>query len=411
MTEESARPGADVEAVVDDIDREETIALLGDLVGIESPYFHEEEIVEFVYGWLEARGLEPAYHPVSEPDLTGYEGRNVVVRLEGSDSTAPTLLINAHVDTVEIVDTWEEDPLSGRIDDGRLYGQGSADMKAGLAAAMVAVAALAEADLAGDVLFTAVVDEEGPYGLGTDQLLRDGLVDDCDMAVVTEPGPALARDDIESPALIIGARGRFLYDIAVSGRAAHGSTPERGVNAVLDAGRVARGLAEMPVAEHPQLGSGSVCPLAIEGGNETLSVPAHCRLLVDRHVVLGETERGVIAEAESAIEALDLDSTVSVGLREVPHTAARYGPYVVPEDHPLVGGLTAATQTVTGRSPAVSYLMSVGDFNYLGHRADIPTVILGPDGGNLHSAGEWVDLDDTVQVARILGAGAIELLS
>lgn len=411
MTEESSRPVTDSQPVVDSIDRAETISLLGDLVGIESPYFREEEIVEFVYGWLEARGLDPEYHPVSEPDLTGYEGRNVLVHLEGSDPTAPTLLINAHVDTVEVVDTWEEDPFAGRIEDGRLYGQGAADMKAGLAAAMVTVAALADAELAGDVLFTAVVDEEGPYGLGTDQLLRDGLLEDCDMAVVTEPGPTLARDDVESPALIVGARGRYLYDVDVSGRAAHGSTPERGINAVLDAGRVARTLAEMPVGQHPQLGSGSVCPLAIEGGDETLSVPARCHLLVDRHVVIGETEREVVAEAEAAVEALDLESSVSVGLRDVPHPAARYGPYVVPEDHPLVVGLSRATETVTGRTPAISTFRSVGDFNYLGHRADIPTVILGPTGGNLHGAGEWVDLDETVQVARILGTGAIELLS
>ena len=411
MTEDSAGPFTDVPALVDSIDRAETIELLRDLVRIESPYFHEAEIVEFVYGWLEDRGLDPEYHHVAEPDLTGYEGRNVVVDLDGSDPTAPTLLLNAHVDTVEIVDTWEEDPLSARVEDGRLYGQGAADMKAGLAAAMVSVAALAEADLAGDVRFTAVVDEEGPYGLGTDQLLRDGLVDDCDMAIVTEPGPTLARDDVASPALIIGARGRFLYDIEVTGRAAHGSTPDQGSNAVLDAGRVAQALTEMPVGEHPQLGSGSVCPLAIEGGSETLSVPAHCRLLVDRHVVLGETERGVIADAEAVIEALDLDSSVSVGLRDVPHPAARYGPYVVPENHPLVVGLSTATETVTGQPPALSYLLSVGDFNYLGHRANIPTVILGPDGGNLHSAGEWVDLDDTVQIARILAAGALELLS
>jgi acetylornithine deacetylase/succinyl-diaminopimelate desuccinylase-like protein len=202
-----------------------------------------------------------------------------------------------------------------------------------------------------------------------------------------------------------------MYDVHVAGRAAHGSTPEAGTNAVLDAARVAHALAEMPVGEHPLLGAGSVCPLAIDGGDETLSVPEHCRLLVDRHVVLGETEDGVIAEAEAAIEALDLESTVSVGLQAVPHPAARYGPYVVSETHPLVEVLSTATETVSDRTPAISYLLSVGDFNYLGHRGEIPTVILGPDGGNLHSAGEWVDVDDTVQVARILGAGAVDLLT
>jgi len=400
-------------AAADRIDAEETVDLLQSLVRIESPYFHEDEIARYVYDWLDDRGLDPEYHRVSEPDITGYEGNNVLARIEGSDPAAPTLLLNGHVDTVEIVDGWTEDPLSGRVEDGRLHGQGAADMKGGLAAAMAAFAALAAADatLAGDVLLAAVVDEEGPYGLGTDQLLRDGVVADCDMAVVTEPGPVLDGDNWENPALYVGARGRFLYDIEARGVAAHGSTPKQGRNAVVAAGLLADALSRMPVASHPLLGEGSVCPLEIEGGSETLSVPESCRLLVDRHVVPGETTESVIADAERVVEDLDLDADVSVGLRETPHPDARYGPYVFDTDEPLVQGLTRATEAITGESPGIGYFRSVGDFNYLGHRAEIPTVILGPDGDNVHGAGEWVDVDETVEVARILAAGAVELLS
>ena len=400
-------------AVADTVDTDRTVDLLRSLVRIESPYFHETEITEFVHDWLADRGLDPAYHRVSEPDVTGYEGRNVVARLEGSDPAAPTLLLNGHVDTVELVADWEEDPLSGRIEDGRLYGQGAADMKAGVAAAMSAFASLAEADveLAGDVVLTAVVDEEGPYGLGTDQLVRDGRLDDCDMAIVTEPGPAFdSEPDATNPRLYLGARGRFLYDIRVHGTAAHGSMPERGANAVVAAGRIAAALEEMEVATHPLLGSGSVCPLRIEGGSQTLSVPESCRLLVDRHVVPGETRATVLSDAEAVVDSLDLDVEVEVGLRETPHPEARYGPYTVDEESPLVRGLAAATETVTGERPATGYFRSVGDFNYLGHRAGLPTVILGPDGENVHSAGEWVDVEETVEVARILAAGAVELV-
>ncbi|MFC7228646.1 M20/M25/M40 family metallo-hydrolase [Salinirubellus salinus] len=401
-------------AAADTVDTDRTVDLLRSLVRIESPYFHEAEIVEFVHDWLAERGLDPSYHRVSEPDVTGYEGRNVIARLEGSDPAAPTLLLNGHVDTVELVADWEEDPLSGRIEDGRLYGQGAADMKAGLAAAMSAFAALAEADvdLAGDVVLTAVVDEEGPYGLGTDQLIRDGRLADCDMAVVTEPGPAFdSESDATNPRLYLGARGRFLYDIEVRGTAAHGSMPERGANAVVAASRIAAALEEMEVGSHPLLGSGSVCPLRIEGGSQTLSVPESCRLLVDRHVVPGETSGTVLSEAEAVVDSLDLgDVDVDVGLRETPHPDARYGPYTVDEDEPLVEGLAAATETVTGDRPGVGYFPSVGDFNYLGHREGLPTVILGPDGANVHSAGEWVDVAETVEVARILAAGAVELV-
>lgn len=234
----------DIDAVTDRIDHDETIELLGELVRIRSPYFKEAEITEYVYDWLDTRGYDPEYHPVSEPHITGFEGNNVIARLRGTDPDAPTLLLNAHMDTVELVEAWEEDPLSGRIEGGKLYGQGACDMKGGLAGIMVAFDALAAGDvaLAGDVLFTAVVDEEGPYGLGANQLIRDDIVEECDAAIVTEPGPTLARNDIENPALILGARGRYLYDITVTGEAAHGSQPENGTNAVVDAGRLADAL-------------------------------------------------------------------------------------------------------------------------------------------------------------------------
>ncbi|WP_254534684.1 M20 family metallopeptidase [Halomarina litorea] len=388
------------------IDPRTTIDLLQDLVRIPSPYFEEAEISEFVYEWLDERGLDPEYHHVSEPQITGYEGDNVVARLEGSDPEAPTLLLNAHVDTVKLVEAWEEDPCSGRIEDGKLYGQGACDMKGGLAAVMVAFEALAESDLSGDVLLTAVVDEEGPYGLGADALIRDGYTDDCDAAIVTEPGPVLAQSDVENPALILGARGRYLYDVEVTGRAAHGSQPGKGVNAVVDAGRVAEALSEMAVDSHPDLGDGSVCPLLLEGGSQTLSVPESARLMVDRHVVPGETKAVVREQAESVVADLNLASDVEIGFREAPAEDIYYGPYVTSEDHSLVRSLADATNGVTGVDPDVAYFSSVGDFNYFGDRAGLPTVIVGPDGENIHSAGEFVYTDEVVEVARIVAGAA-----
>ncbi|MFC4439522.1 MULTISPECIES: M20 family metallopeptidase [Natrialbaceae] len=398
------------ETIEDAIDATETIDLLQALVRIESPYFEEEEIVTFVSEWLADNGLEPEFHPVSEPDLTGYEGANVVARLEGTDPDAPTLLLNAHVDTVQIVDGWDEDPLSGRLENGKCYGQGACDMKGGLAAAMVAFRALSGADLRGDVIFTAVVDEEGPYGLGTNQLLRDGITDECDAAIVTEPGPVLAQSDLENPALLLGARGRFLYEITVRGRAAHGSQPRKGTNAVVDAGKLAAALSEMDVGSHPKLGEGSVCPLLLEGGGETISVPDECRLLVDRHVVIGEDPEDVLEDARRIADDLDLDSEIEIGFRDAPASDVYYGPYLTDEDHPLVRSLEAGTESVTGTSPAIGYFASIGDFNYLGHRADLPTVIVGPDGENIHGAGEFVHTDEVVDVARILVASATEFL-
>ena len=398
--------------VADSIDPDETIALLQDLVRIRSPYFDEAEAAAFVYDWLDERDLDPQFHHVSEPEITGFEGDNVIARLEGEDSDAPTLLLNGHLDTVQIVEKWEEDPLSGRIEDGKLYGQGACDMKGGLAGAMAAFEALAEADRewAGDVLFTAVVDEEGPYGLGTNQLIWDGVLDEVDAAIVPEPGPVLAQENVENPVLLLGARGRFLYEIEVYGTAAHGAKPHEGVNAVVDAGRIVDALTELPVGSHPELGEGSVCPLQIEGGSQTLSVPERATVYADRHVVIGETRERVIADAEATIEALDLESDVEVGIRRAPEPDVIYGPYVTDEDHDLVRALQGATRDLTGVDPAIGYCASIGDFNFLGHRAGLPTVIVGPDGGNVHGAGEFVDTEDVIEVARIVADAASRLV-
>jgi acetylornithine deacetylase/succinyl-diaminopimelate desuccinylase-like protein len=407
---DSATDGTTIEEIAEGIDHDETISLLQKLVRIRSPYFEEEEITDFVHGWLDERGLDPEYHAVSEPEMTGFEGNNVLARLSGTDPEAPTLLLNAHMDTVQLVEAWEEDPLSGRIENGRLYGQGACDMKGGLAAIMVAFDALSKFHLAGDVVFSAVVDEEGPYGLGANQLIRDGIVEECDGTIVTEPGPILAQEDIENPALLLGARGRFLYDIEVTGKAAHGSQPHRGTNAVVDAGRLAGSLADIEVGSHGRLGDGSVCPIEIDGGGETLSVPESCRLLVDRHVVIGESEEQVRDDAERVVEELDLDSAVRIGFRDAPAPDVRYGPYVTDTDDPLVEALSAAVETVTGMTPETGHFASVGDFNYFGHRAGLPTVIIGPDGENIHGAGEFVHTDEVVEVARIVAAGCLSLL-
>jgi succinyl-diaminopimelate desuccinylase len=400
-------------AVASAIGSDETIALLQDLVRIASPYFEEAEISRWIYEWLADAGLDPDYHDVSEPELTGFEGRNVIARLHGSDRAAPTLLVNAHVDTVQIADDWDEDPLSARIEDGKLYGQGAADMKAGLAAAMMAFRAIAEheSDLEGSLILTAVVDEEGPYGLGTDQLIRDGVTDECDMAIVPEPGPILAQEPISNPALLLGARGRYLYDITIRGEPGHAARPDGKLNAVADAGRLAAEINNLPLDSHPQLGSGSICPLLIDGGGETLSIPHRCRLVADRHVVFGEDEAKVKRDVEELVDRLNLGSDVEVGFREVPHPEARYGPYVTDRDHALVQTCHTAVRNVMGQAPSYGYFASVGDFNYLGARAELPTVILGPDGGNVHGAGEFVYTEETVDTARIIAETAHQLLT
>jgi len=240
--------------LIEDINRDKVEKLISELVKIPSPWFEEEEITKFVKKWLEKAGLNPWYYKVSERKICKFEGNNVIAEVENDNGS--TILLNTHMDTVKICDGWKRDPLGAEVERNRLYGQGALDMKSGLAAAMIAMEVLKkiENQLKGKVLFTAVVDEEGPYGLGTDALIRDGITDKCDMAIVTEPAAAFAPKDIHNPCLLIGARGRYLYDIRVKGKAAHGSMPYLGVNAVVDASKIVLELQKMKLGSHPFLG-------------------------------------------------------------------------------------------------------------------------------------------------------------
>jgi len=341
--------------LIEDINREKVEKLISDLVKISSPWFEEEEITKFVKKWLEKAGLNPWYHKVSEKKITKFEGNNVIVEV-GNDN-GPTVLLNAHMDTVKICDGWKRDPFGAQVEGNKLYGLGALDMKSGLAAAMIVMEELKkiENQLKGKVLFTAVVDEEGPYGLGTDALIRDGITDKCDMAIVTELAAAFAPKDIHNPCLLIGARGRYLYDIRVKGKAAHGSMPYLGVNAVVDASKIVSELQKIELGSHPFLGEGSLCVLMVEGGEETISVPDKCRILVDRHIVIDETEEMVKKDIVELIEKINIKSKVEIGFRDAPYSEVKgNGAYITSKEHKLVKELENSFEELSGQKPVLS---------------------------------------------------------
>jgi len=399
--------------LIEDINRNKVEKLISELVKIPSPWFEEENIEKFVKKWLEERNLNPWYHQVSETKMTKFEGNNVIAEI-GNDH-GPTILLNAHMDTVKICDGWKRDPFAAQVEGDKLYGLGALDMKSGLAAAMIAVEQLKkiENQLKGKVLFTAVVDEEGPYGLGTDALIRDGITDKCDMAIMTEPAAAFGPKDIHNPCLLIGAKGRYLYDIRVKGKAAHGSMPYLGTNAVVDASKIVLELQKIKLGSHPFLGEGSLCVLMIEGGGETISVPDKCRILADRHVVIGETEETVKKDVEEAIKKLDIKSEVEIGFRNAPYPEVKgYGAYITSKEHKVVKELENSFEELSGQKPVLSRFVSVGDFNYLGdkNRANLPTVIIGAEGDNVHAPEEYVDLESATEITKVLMGGLINLL-
>src|ERR1041384_72377 len=249
--------------------------LLSDLVSINSinPDLipgapGEGEIARYIADWLERAGLEVQL-------VESVSGRpNVVAIARGAHSTGDgkTLLLNGHMDTVGVAGM--PNPHQPTIKDGRLYGRGSYDMKGGVAACMLAIAEAKKEHLHGDVIFTGVIDEEYASAGSLDLAQRFY----ADAAIVAE---------FTELQLILAHRGFVWLDVETIGKAAHGSRPDLGVDAIVKMGKVLGALEQLDQTlrskpSHPLLGSGSLHASLIQGGQELSSYPDRCFLSAER---------------------------------------------------------------------------------------------------------------------------------
>jgi acetylornithine deacetylase len=355
-----------------------TTTLLAALVGIDSinPSLvpgaaGEAEIARFVRAWLAEHGIE-AQAQEAAPGRPSVVGR---VRGQGGGRS---LLLNAHLDTVGVAGMSE--PFGARVEAGRMYGRGSYDMKGSLAACMLALSDVRSAGLRGDVLLAAVADEEHA-SLGVQDVLRRVR---ADAAIVTEP---------TSLEICVAHKGFSWHEVTTSGRAAHGSRPDLGVDAILHMGRVLRRLEALQEAlsrrsPDPLLGHASLHASLISGGQELSSYPAACTLQLERRTLPGEAA-GVVEDELAAI--------VAELARDDPHFQARLRttlvrpPFHVAPDAAIVRTLHEQAGRVLGQPPAtvgVSFRMDAAFFA----QAGIPTVAFGPHGAGAHAVDEWVDL-------------------
>ena len=395
------------------INRKDMVKLLRELVNIKSPFFEEAEIVDYLRGRLSYYNrLQTEIHHYEEKKITGFKGENLIVRLPGKGG-GPKMLINGHVDTVPLCDGWTVDPYAGIEKNGRLYGLGSLDMKAGVAASVFLLEALVEAgvELKGDLLFTAVSDEEGPYGLGTHFTIVDGITDGSDYCIIPEPSGPFAPGSEKFPCVALGSRGSAVYFVKVKGKSAHGATPEKGINAVEDAARIITAVTEkLDLGEHPLLGSGTMCITNLRGGEKYLLVPEEASFTIYRHTVHGDADQA-LREVKEIVDGLGLESEVDITLRDQPHPDAFFLPWTIEEDTSLVRSLKQGSKEILGKTMQTTYFRSESDANHIAPRLKIPTVLFGPDGANFHAADEYVEIDTMVDTARIMLYTVLDLLS
>jgi acetylornithine deacetylase len=337
----------------------------------------EGEIARFVAAWLERAGLEVELEEVAP-------GRFNAVGIARGRGGGRSLMLNAHMDTVGVGGM--ERPHEPYVEDGRLYGRGAYDMKASLAASMLVGAEAVKRGLRGDVLVTAVCDEE-VASIGTARVAERYR---ADAAIVTEP---------TEERLALAHKGFVGWEIEVAGRAAHGSRPDLGIDAIARMGHVLVRLEELDgrlrahPTQHPLLGSGSLHGSVIEGGQEFSSYPERCLLKGERRTVPGETRAQVEGELQALLANLDGETRVVVA-RE---------PFQADPKEAITGLVFrhAGEPEIVGVPFWADSALLAG--------VGVPTVLFGPAGEGAHAVVEWVDLDSVQRCADVYLAVAEEL--
>jgi succinyl-diaminopimelate desuccinylase len=364
------------EELLGKLNNEYTVRSLEEMIGIDSVVGNEGALARYLHDQLKELGLDCELREVQPGRL------NVYARHKGS-GPGRRLNFNGHLDTVPVCEGWETDPFTPVRKDGRLYGLGACDMKAGIACSLNMIRAFVESGyaFAGELSFSGVIDEEA-YGEGAKAMLETDLAD-CDAIVIVEP----YMGDEQMP-IPLGITGKILYEITVKGHAAHGFSPQLGINAVEEAAKIIADLDGLPMSDHPSFGRGNYSTLKIEGGYTVYSVvvPDRCRFEINRLLVPGETTATAVADMEELVESLKLDAEVEVGVKP-----PQYEPFLMSRDEPIMRVFDDVYREVMGIEPVYGYRSGITDANIFGEYG-IPCLHLGPVRGDIHQPNEYVPL-------------------
>jgi acetylornithine deacetylase len=371
--------------------RGDAVALARELVAIDSrnPSLvpngpGEDAVAHALADVLGAWGLRVDVYDVAP-------GRpNVVARVGGDGSAPAELMFNGHVDVVDVAGMVHA-PWDSTVRNGRIYGRGSSDMKAGVAAMCAAATRAAEASPNREIIVAAVADEEFE-SLGTRALIARGTR--ASAAIVTEP----------TRLAIMPAHLGFVWaDVTTHGRAAHGSRWDIGVDAIRHAGLVLAELDrfdgdELPKRRHALLGRPSIHASLIDGGSGMSTYPDMCTLRLERRTIPGETPDQVRRELEALCTRAGagratFSADVTVTLSQEPSD--------VRTDAPIVRALESAVRE-TGENVRMEGMTAWTDAALL-NAAGIPAICFGPgDMGLAHAAEEWVSVDEIERATRVL---------
>jgi succinyl-diaminopimelate desuccinylase len=403
---------------------DEAVAFTSDLIRmptVNPPGELYEDCARFIGDTLARCHFAVEYHAAEGlPEHTHAHPRINVVGTRRGRSQRPLVHLNGHFDVVPAGAGWTVDPFGGDVRDGKIWGRGSCDMKAGIAAAVFAAEAIRRAgvELNGSVEISGTVDEESGGFAGVAWLAHHGRLgaDRTDFAIIPEP---LYVDRI-----CIGHRGVYWFEVLTKGRIAHGSMPFHGVNAVEHMGmllerihtdlqpRLAARTTAMPVippgARHATLNINGINGGQPVGGIQTPCVADRCRAVFDRRFLLEEGFDATKAEIIALLD--DMARDVPDFKYEIRDLMVVH-PTKTPDGSPVVGALDRALHRVLGRSGGLVASPGTYDQKHFARIAGVPhCVAYGPGILDLaHQPDEYVDIPDLMNATKVIALAVLEL--
>jgi succinyl-diaminopimelate desuccinylase len=395
--------GTREQKLVDAVDRQELVKLTQALVRIDSVIRPESggterNVVKYIVEWVRRElGVEPLVEEV----VPGRE--NIIVTID-SGKPGPCLMIEGHTDVVSEGDRsiWTKDPFGGEIEDGKLYGRGSCDMKAGLAIALLTAKAFRKAGVAyrGKLRLGIVCDEEGMM-IGIKHYIKAGHADDVDACLVPEP---------EENNLCLSMKGAIRAIVRVHGKMAHGAMPLTGINPNTRLARIILAFEEFEAAEKkrcgpdPYLGLPSVTFTVMRSPPE--GVPAQLNVmpseamgyvdirttLAQNHDKVREALKAILARL--AVEDKDFKADIEF-IEDRPVVG-------ISREEPIASITAQALRDVTGREPIWNGVPGATDGTFLSAWKGVPCLVNGPGPRHMpHQTDEYVGVDELYECAKI----------
>lgn len=385
---------------VANVDRAAALEICQQLVSIPSVSGNEYDVMQFVKGWLDERGIgyvETAKDP----------NRPNIIATIGDPSSGTHLAMNGHLDVVPVSDasSWKTDPFEGVVsDDGALlFGRGAADMKSSVGVMMYMLETFRNADLKGALTVHIVSDEEAGAEFGTRHVLEQvdsGKLPKPDLVIVGEGSGFKIR---------IAERGGLPVKVHLKGRASHTAVARViGINAIQKAAKAILALEHHLDTFHDAVGFPVLSVNGITAGVAHNVVPGEATLDIDRRCVPGETVESIIADIRAKLDAVAAEDPDFV--YELEYDPNRFGEAnMTSKDSPLVKALQRALVEI-GDEPAFFVDWAGITDSRLYRQRGIDTVIMGPSGENEHGANEHMAVDDIEKQAKIYAATVSDLL-